>query len=69
GRPWNEVKLKIKKEYPPVQYTSWSFWPVVGWVNHQYVPLQFRVVVHSIIACFWAVFLNLRARSPSLKRA
>ncbi|KAL0407249.1 UNVERIFIED_CONTAM: Peroxisomal membrane protein PMP22 [Sesamum latifolium] len=63
GRPWIHVKSKIKKEYPTVQYTAWTFWPVVGWVNHQYVPLQFRVVVQSLVGCFWAIFLNLRARS------
>ncbi|KAK4485069.1 hypothetical protein RD792_007677 [Penstemon davidsonii] len=52
-RPWIHVKSKIKKEYPTVQYTAWSFWPVVGWVNHLYVPLQFRVIVQSVVACFW----------------
>ncbi|GER44923.1 peroxisomal membrane 22 kDa family protein, partial [Striga asiatica] len=52
GRPWIHVKSKIKKEYPTVQYTAWTFWPVVGWVNHQYVPLQFRVIVQSVVACF-----------------
>ncbi|OIS99401.1 putative f-box protein [Nicotiana attenuata] len=61
-RPWIQVKSNIKREYPKVQYTAWTFWPVVGWVNHQYVPLQFRVIFHSIIACCWGIFLNLRAR-------
>ncbi|KAL6332227.1 hypothetical protein AAG906_001942 [Vitis piasezkii] len=31
----------------------WAFKPVVGWVNHQYVLLHFRVIFHSIIACAW----------------
>lgn len=26
---------------------------MVGWVNHQYIPLQFRVIFHSVIACCW----------------
>ncbi|KAL8462708.1 hypothetical protein ACS0TY_032845 [Phlomoides rotata] len=68
GRPWFQVKSKIKKEYPTVQYTAWAFWPVVGWVNHQYVPLQFRVIVQSVVACFWAIFMNLRARSVTLTK-
>ncbi|KAL0442952.1 UNVERIFIED_CONTAM: Aminomethyltransferase, mitochondrial [Sesamum latifolium] len=68
-RPWIHVKSKIKKEYPTVQYTAWSFWPVVGWVNHQYVPLQFRVILQSVVACFWGIFLNLRARSMALTKA
>ncbi|KAK1567919.1 hypothetical protein Q3G72_018072 [Acer saccharum] len=50
GRPWMQVKTKIKKDYPSVQYTAWTFWPVVGWINHQYVPLQFRVIFHSAVA-------------------
>ncbi|KAF3630551.1 Peroxisomal membrane protein PMP22 [Capsicum chinense] len=69
SRPWIQVKSNIKKEYPKVQYTSWTFWPVVGWINHQYVPLQFRVIFHSIVACCWGIFLNLRARSMALKKA
>ncbi|KAJ8761820.1 hypothetical protein K2173_004669 [Erythroxylum novogranatense] len=63
GRPWIQVKAKVKKEYPKVQFTSWTFWPVVGWINYQYVPLQFRVIFHSTIACAWGIFLSLRARS------
>ncbi|KAL3341144.1 hypothetical protein AABB24_025617 [Solanum stoloniferum] len=69
SRPWIQVKSNIKREYPKVQYTSWTFWPVVGWINHQYVPLQFRVIFHSIVACGWGIFLNLRARSLALKKA
>ncbi|KAJ0081008.1 hypothetical protein Patl1_09981 [Pistacia atlantica] len=81
GRPWMHVKTKIKKEYPKVQYTAWTFWPVVGWVNHQYVPLQFRVIFHSAVAMCWyilcfpfdtlplGIFLNLRARSMALPKA
>lgn len=69
SRPWIQVKSNIKKEYPKVQYTSWTFWPVVSWINHQYVPLQFRVIFASIVACGWGIFLNLRARSMALKKA
>ncbi|KAG6754601.1 hypothetical protein POTOM_039166 [Populus tomentosa] len=68
GRPWSQVKTKLKKEYPAVQFTSWTFWPVVGWVNHQYIPQQFRVIFHSLIAVGWGIFLNLRARSMALTK-
>lgn len=68
GRPWPQVKNKIKKDYPSVQLTSWMFWPVVGWINHQYMPLQFRVIFHSFIACCWGIFLNLRARTVALTK-
>ncbi|KAM7263051.1 hypothetical protein ACFE04_000734 [Oxalis oulophora] len=68
GRPWFEVKSKIKKDYPPLQLASWMFWPVVGWINHRHVPLQFRVIFGSVIACSWGIFLNLRARTVALPK-
>lgn len=67
-RPWPLVKEKIKKDYPKLQLTSWMFWPVIGWINHQYMPLQFRVIFHSFVACCWGIFLNLRARTIALKK-
>ncbi|KAL7209876.1 hypothetical protein ACSBR1_031444 [Camellia fascicularis] len=69
GRPWGSVKSKVGKDYPSVQLTAWKFWPVVGWINYQYMPLQFRVLFHSFVASCWAVFLNLRARSVATKQA
>ncbi|XP_020700778.1 peroxisomal membrane protein PMP22 [Dendrobium catenatum] len=68
GRPWPQVKNKIKKDYPSVQLTSWMFWPAVGWINHQYMPLQLRVIFHSCVACCWGIFLNLRARTMVLSK-
>ncbi|XP_047947148.1 peroxisomal membrane protein PMP22-like [Salvia hispanica] len=69
ARPWLQVKSKIKKEFPTVQYTAWTFWPVVGWVNHQYIPLHLRVVFGSTVGFFWAIFMNLRAKSMAIKKS
>ncbi|KAI3861623.1 hypothetical protein MKW98_000575 [Papaver atlanticum] len=68
GRPLSQVKTKFKKDYPSLQLTSWMFWPIVGWVNHQYLPLQFRVIFHSFVACCWGIFLNLRARTKAINK-
>ncbi|KAK3016939.1 hypothetical protein RJ639_007566, partial [Escallonia herrerae] len=58
GRPWSLVKNKVRKDYPSVQLTAWKFWPIVGWINYQYMPLQFRVVFHSLVAsCWFAYFI------------
>ncbi|XP_010440496.1 PREDICTED: peroxisomal membrane protein PMP22-like isoform X2 [Camelina sativa] len=69
GRPWKLVKQKVGKDFPTIQLTAWKFWPVVGWVNYQYVPLQFRVLFSSFVASCWSIFLNLKARSPAIKNA
>jgi len=37
----------------PKSYWYVQFWPIVGWINHQYMPLQFRVIFHSVVACCW----------------
>ncbi|XP_078148131.1 peroxisomal membrane protein PMP22-like [Carex rostrata] len=67
-RPFSQVKSKIKNDYPTVQLTSWKLWPIVSWINYQYIPLQLRVLFHSFIASCWAVFLNLKARSITAKK-
>ncbi|WOK95393.1 hypothetical protein Cni_G04100 [Canna indica] len=69
GRPFSLVRTKIRNDYPSVQLTSWKFWPIVGWINYQYMPLQLRVLFHSLVASCWAVFLNLKARSVAVKKA
>ncbi|KAK1284143.1 Peroxisomal membrane protein PMP22 [Acorus calamus] len=69
GRPWGLVRNKVRKDYPTVQLTAWKFWPLVGWVNYQYMPLQFRVLFHSFVASCWAIFLNLKARTVAIKQA
>ncbi|XP_031097403.1 peroxisomal membrane protein PMP22 [Ipomoea triloba] len=68
GRPWSLVKSKVLKDYPSVQLTAWKFWPIVGWINYQYLPLQLRVLFHNIVASCWAIFLNLKARSVAIKK-
>ncbi|CAN8237964.1 unnamed protein product [Cochlearia groenlandica] len=67
--PWNLVRERIKKTYPTVQLTAWTFFPVVGWINFKYVPLHFRVILQSSVAFFWGIFLTLRARSTTLALA
>ncbi|KAE9594695.1 hypothetical protein Lal_00043098 [Lupinus albus] len=69
GQPWVNVKAKVKKDYPSVQYTSWTISPIVGWINHQFMPLHFRVVFQSLAAFFWGIYLNLQARSLALTKA
>ncbi|XVF38498.1 hypothetical protein REPUB_Repub20aG0107300 [Reevesia pubescens] len=69
GRPWNLVRSKVRNDYPKIQLTAWKFWPIVGWINYQYMPLQFRVLFHSFVASCWAIFLNLKARSVAIKAA
>ncbi|EEC84058.1 hypothetical protein OsI_30333 [Oryza sativa Indica Group] len=61
GRPFSQVKSKLKKDYASVQLTAWKFWPIVSWINYEYMPLQLRVLFHSFVASCWAVFLNLKA--------
>ncbi|KAG6536215.1 hypothetical protein ZIOFF_001265 [Zingiber officinale] len=65
GRSFNLVSKKIRNDYPTIQLTSWKFWPIVGWINYQYMPLQLRVLFHSFVASCWGVFLNLKARSAA----
>ncbi|KAI4368420.1 hypothetical protein MLD38_016978 [Melastoma candidum] len=72
GRPWPAVKDRVLSVYPTVQTTAWKFWPIVGWLNYQYVPAQFRVLFAGFAGSSWGIFLNLKARSaaaPAIKKA
>lgn len=98
GRPFSQVKSKVKKDYASVQLTAWKvlsllylvcwicviicwlvwlcfcsshksclkcdipecyslqFWPIVSWINYEYMPLQLRVLFHSFVAsCWWGL--------------
>ncbi|KAI3983271.1 hypothetical protein MKX01_013338 [Papaver californicum] len=63
----NDTKT-IAKKVLFEHLTSWMFWPIVGWVNHQYPSLQFRVIFHSFVACCWGIFLNLRAKTKAISK-
>eukprot|EP00252_Welwitschia_mirabilis_P014604 TRINITY_DN3209_c0_g2_i2.p1 TRINITY_DN3209_c0_g2~~TRINITY_DN3209_c0_g2_i2.p1 ORF type:complete len:186 (+),score=21.09 TRINITY_DN3209_c0_g2_i2:271-828(+) len=67
GRTWSFVTRKLRKDYPSVQINAWKIWPIVAWVNYRYMPIQFRVIFHSFVACCWGIFLKLRARSVLIK--
>jgi len=70
GRPFGQVKSKVKNDYASIQMTAWKFWPIVGWINYEYMPLQLRVLFASSVASCWGVFLNLKAaRSSSIAGA
>ncbi|CAN1279222.1 Peroxisomal membrane protein PMP22 [Linum perenne] len=70
GRPLSAVKSKVRKDLPSVQFAAWKVWPILGWVNHQYIPLQFRVVWQHPWFTLVAIFLNLKARSAvTIKQA
>ncbi|CAK9320908.1 unnamed protein product [Citrullus colocynthis] len=68
-RTWVQVKAKVKKEFPSVQLSAWMFWPFAAWINHQYVPLQLRVIFHNLVAFCWGLFLNLRAKSLTVNKS
>lgn len=69
GRPWYLVKSKLKKDFPSVQLNAWKVWPIVAWVNYQYLPVQFRVLFQGFFAACWGIFLKMQARSGVIKKA
>jgi hypothetical protein len=48
-----DICLSVSLHGPFINPLALQFWPIVGWINHQYMPLQFRVIFHSFIACCW----------------
>ncbi|KAL8469012.1 hypothetical protein ACS0TY_032000 [Phlomoides rotata] len=59
GRPWIQVKSKIKKEYPTVQYTSWTvsgvklFTKKVVTLFYVLEKVHSLSVLYAVLACHW----------------
>ncbi|EFJ38215.1 hypothetical protein SELMODRAFT_73281 [Selaginella moellendorffii] len=53
GKSWSFVKRKLRNDYPSVQLNAWRVWPLVGWINYTYMPIQFRVLFHNLAAVCW----------------
>ncbi|KAK9715008.1 hypothetical protein RND81_06G136600 [Saponaria officinalis] len=67
GRPWTQVKRKIRTDFLSLQLTAWTSGLAFGWINHKYVPLELRVVYQSLLAFCWGVFMTLRTIMVPIK--
>ena len=57
GGTLTDAKNKIASDLVSTYTTSIFYWPVIGFLNFRFVPLQYRPVVGSIAGIIWNVYM------------
>jgi len=68
GRSAQHTQLRLKRDYPGIQWNGWKLWPLAAFVNYTYVPLKLRVLFVNVVAFCWSTFLITRSKVPQAGR-
>ncbi len=52
-RPFLHIHLLLYLLMARLTSAAAQLWPVVGYVNYKFVPIQYRVLVINLAALFW----------------
>lgn len=42
----------------PAMKANWTVWPIITFLNLQFVPMMYRVMVVNFCALFWNLYLH-----------
>uniref|UniRef100_A0A8C9M1H9 Peroxisomal membrane protein 2 n=1 Tax=Panthera tigris altaica TaxID=74533 RepID=A0A8C9M1H9_PANTA len=57
GRDAAALSVQIRRSFWPALRMNWRVWTPVQFININYVPLQFRVLVANLVSLFWYIYL------------
>ena len=63
GNSVDGAAARCREEFWPIIFAGLKLWPAVSIANFTLVPVQYRVVVGSIVGLFWGVYLSLMSSS------
>ncbi|CAO3626898.1 unnamed protein product [Mucor hiemalis] len=58
GGKWEGVKEKFKDAYVPALIANYKVWPLVQYINFNYMPLQYRLPFVSSLGIVWNAYLS-----------
>lgn len=64
--PLAEIKDGIRQGWWSTVTANWAVWPLVQMINFAFVPLQYRVIVVSIVGVFWNAYLSMKSSMSGL---
>jgi hypothetical protein len=59
---------EIQTSIPGIIWASWKIWPVVALVNFIWVPVDWRVVVASVVGFGWNIFLSILSMQNNVSK-
>ncbi|XP_057652712.1 mpv17-like protein [Diorhabda carinulata] len=71
GNSWEKTKEEIKDKYKDIMKTNYKIWPFVQFVNFNYVPIAYQVLVTQSVAVLWNTYLTwktVRINKPEPKK-
>jgi hypothetical protein len=61
GKTLQDASKKIEKDLPSTWVASLIYWPVIGFLNFRFVPVQNRVIFGSLAGIVWNIFMSNQA--------
>ncbi|EXJ87772.1 hypothetical protein A1O1_04699 [Capronia coronata CBS 617.96] len=59
------LREEIRTQILGIVWASWKIWPWVALINFIWIPVEWRVVVASVVGFGWNVFLSILSMSAS----
>ncbi|KAK3056616.1 hypothetical protein LTR09_002409 [Extremus antarcticus] len=63
GRSFDAATADCQTQFWPLIFAGLKLWPIVSITNFTLVPVQYRVVVGSVVGLFWGIYLSLISSS------
>lgn len=67
GGSWEDVKIRVRKNYINVMKMNLLIWPAAIFVNFRFVPLDFQVLYSNIVGFFWSIYLSYEIHKHKIK--
>ena len=63
GRTFDTITADCRDRFWPMVFAGIKLWPAISLMNFTLVPVEYRVVVGSVVGLFWGIYLSMISSS------
>jgi hypothetical protein len=67
GKSLAQFSKEVRYSFVKILLSNYKLWPLVSWINFTYVPMNYRVLVATIVGFFWTIYLILSTKEQKKK--